>query len=197
MALVLLPLQKFTWPLSGYYWLQNIEKLQEQKVPYRRGLCPCPRQESTWTGKGKLILTSALGGGEWSTSRPATAPPRKNPGTHWIGDWVGPRAVWTFWRREKCLAPVGIRTPARQPVVWSLLLSLTRLFKLFDVGVKFCHSVREEQRLRVFEKRVLLRTVFEPKKEEVVRAGPSTAGLGPGGEIFLPPPLPPQQRSTA
>jgi len=48
------------------------------------------------------------------------------------------------------------------------------------VGVKFYYSVREEQRLRVFEKRVLLRTVFEPKKEEVARAGPLTAGLGPG-----------------
>jgi len=51
------------------------------------------------------------------------------------------------------------------------------------VGVKFCHSVREEQRLRVFEKRVL-RTAFEPKKEEVARVGPPTTGLGPGGEIF-------------
>jgi len=30
-----------------------------------------------------------LGGGEWSASRSGL----KAPGTHWIGDWVGPRAV--------------------------------------------------------------------------------------------------------
>jgi hypothetical protein len=37
------------------------------------------------------------------------------PGTHWIGDWVGPRRG-----EEKNLAPTGIRTPtppsAVQPV---------------------------------------------------------------------------------
>jgi hypothetical protein len=27
-----------------------------------------------------------------------------NPPTHWIGNWVGARAVWTFWEREKCSA---------------------------------------------------------------------------------------------
>jgi hypothetical protein len=39
-------------------------------------------------------LTSALNGGEWSASRPSRFPPVKElPGTHWIGGWVGPRAV--------------------------------------------------------------------------------------------------------
>jgi hypothetical protein len=39
-------------------------------------------------------LTSALDGGEWSASRPGRFTPReRNPGTHWIGGWVGPRAV--------------------------------------------------------------------------------------------------------
>jgi hypothetical protein len=39
-------------------------------------------------------LTSALDGGEWSTSRPGRFTPRERaPGTHWIGGWVGPRAV--------------------------------------------------------------------------------------------------------
>jgi hypothetical protein len=38
-------------------------------------------------------LTSALDGGEWSASRPGRFTPRERaPGTHWIGDWVGPRA---------------------------------------------------------------------------------------------------------
>jgi hypothetical protein len=39
-------------------------------------------------------LTSALDGGEWSASRPGRFTPREiAPGTHWIGGWVGPRAV--------------------------------------------------------------------------------------------------------
>jgi hypothetical protein len=32
--------------------------------------------------------------GEWSASRPGRLTPRERaPGTHWIGGWVGPRAV--------------------------------------------------------------------------------------------------------
>jgi hypothetical protein len=39
-----------------------------------------------------IFLTSALGG-EWLASRPCRFTPGKRaPGTHWIGDWVGPRA---------------------------------------------------------------------------------------------------------
>jgi hypothetical protein len=39
-------------------------------------------------------LTSALGGGEWSASRLDRFIPReKAPDTHWIGGWVGPRAI--------------------------------------------------------------------------------------------------------
>jgi len=38
-------------------------------------------------------LTLALDGGEWSASRPGHfAPGVRAHGTHWIGDWVGPRA---------------------------------------------------------------------------------------------------------
>jgi hypothetical protein len=35
-----------------------------------------------------IFLTSALAGGELSSSRPC----RFTPGTHWIGGWVDPRA---------------------------------------------------------------------------------------------------------
>jgi hypothetical protein len=39
-------------------------------------------------------LTSALDGGEWSASHPGRFTPRERaPGTHWIGVWVGSRAV--------------------------------------------------------------------------------------------------------
>jgi hypothetical protein len=39
------------------------------------------------------LLTSALGGGEWSVSFPGCFTPwERAPGTHWRGGWVGPRA---------------------------------------------------------------------------------------------------------
>jgi hypothetical protein len=39
-------------------------------------------------------LTLALDGGEWSVSCPGYFTTReRDPGTHWIGGWVGPRAV--------------------------------------------------------------------------------------------------------
>jgi hypothetical protein len=37
------------------------------------------------------LMTSALDGGEWPTSRLGSFTERA-PGAHWIGDWVGPRA---------------------------------------------------------------------------------------------------------
>jgi hypothetical protein len=49
-------------------------------------------------GRGGIAPTHTqprpLDGGEWSASRPGrTLPPgERNPGTHWIGGWVGPRA---------------------------------------------------------------------------------------------------------
>jgi hypothetical protein len=47
-----------------------------------------------WRYNSTHSLTSALGGGEWSASRPGRFTPRERaPGTHWIGGWMGPRAV--------------------------------------------------------------------------------------------------------
>jgi hypothetical protein len=40
----------------------------------------------------QVFLNSALVGGEWSASRPGRfTPGEREPGTHWIGGWVGPR----------------------------------------------------------------------------------------------------------
>jgi hypothetical protein len=53
----------------------------------------------TYLGSGGIaprILTSALGGDEWSILWPGrfTSPPREEaPGGNWIGGWVGPRDV--------------------------------------------------------------------------------------------------------
>jgi hypothetical protein len=38
-----------------------------------------------------LSLTSAIDEGGWSTPRPGRFTPRKRPGTHCIGGWVGLR----------------------------------------------------------------------------------------------------------
>jgi hypothetical protein len=47
-----------------------------------------------WRYRSTHSLTSALDGGEWSASRPGRfTPGERAPGTHWIGGWVGPRAV--------------------------------------------------------------------------------------------------------
>jgi hypothetical protein len=51
-------------------------------------------------------LTSALDGGEWSASRPSRLnPSERAPGTHWIGDWVGPRAVLDAVVKRKIPSP--------------------------------------------------------------------------------------------
>jgi hypothetical protein len=50
------------------------------------------------------FLTSTLDWGEWSAPRPGRAlSPGKHPGTHWIGSWVGLRAVLDTGARGKIL----------------------------------------------------------------------------------------------
>jgi hypothetical protein len=52
----------------------------------------------TYWGSGGIVsamhsLTLALDGGKWSASRPGHfTPTERDPGTHQIGGWVGPRA---------------------------------------------------------------------------------------------------------
>jgi hypothetical protein len=79
-----------------------------------------PRHEvvlEEWRYGSTHSLTSALDGGEWSASRPGRFTPREGaPGTHWIGDCVGPRAVLV---RRKIPSPrreSKPRTPIVQPV---------------------------------------------------------------------------------
>jgi hypothetical protein len=51
-----------------------------------------------------VFLISALVGGEWSASLPG----RFIPGTHLIGDWVGPRAGEEEVKRRKILSLLGL-----------------------------------------------------------------------------------------
>jgi hypothetical protein len=65
-------------------------------------------------------LTSALDGGEWSTSHPSYFIPRERaPGTHWIGGWVGPRAILDTVVNRKIPSPhqeLNPRTLIIQPI---------------------------------------------------------------------------------
>jgi hypothetical protein len=82
-----------------------------------------PRHEGVfgeWKYSSTHSLTSALDGSEWSASRPGRFTPRETaPGTHWIGGWVGPRAVLDAVVKRKIPSPrrePNPGTPIVQPV---------------------------------------------------------------------------------
>jgi hypothetical protein len=51
-------------------------------------------------------LTWALDGGEWSASHSSRFKPKeRDSGTHWIGGWVGPRAVLDAVVKRKIPGP--------------------------------------------------------------------------------------------
>jgi hypothetical protein len=65
-------------------------------------------------------LSSALDGGEWSTSCPGRFTPRERaPGIHWIGGWVGPGVGLDAVGKGKIPSPhreSNTKTPIVQPV---------------------------------------------------------------------------------
>jgi hypothetical protein len=78
-----------------------------------------PRHEGVlgeWKYNSTHSLTSVLDGGEWSVSRPSRFSPRERaPGTHWVGGWVGPRAVLDVVVKRKIPSPrreSKLRTPS-------------------------------------------------------------------------------------
>jgi hypothetical protein len=93
-----------------------------------------PRHEGVleeWRYSSTHSLTSALGGGEWSDSRPRSSTPRERaPGNSWIGCWVGPRAVLDVAVKRKIPSPrreSNTRTPIVHLVAKSLYRQLSRL----------------------------------------------------------------------
>jgi hypothetical protein len=84
-------------------------------------------------------LTSALDGDEWSASRPGRFNPRERaPDTHWIGGWVGPRAVLDTVVTRKIANPRReSNQPARRPALYRLsyhgseLMFVTKLLLVF------------------------------------------------------------------
>jgi hypothetical protein len=96
-----------------------------KKVSVKLSLCFnwAPRHEGIlgeWRYSSTHSLTSALDEGEGSTSRPGRFTPKERaPGTHWIGGWVGPRAVLDAVVKRKIPSPrreSDPRTPIVQPV---------------------------------------------------------------------------------
>jgi hypothetical protein len=56
-----------------------------------------------------IFLTSALAGGEWSTSRPGRfTPGERAPGTHWRGGWMDLRAGLDDLEKRKFLTLPGL-----------------------------------------------------------------------------------------
>jgi hypothetical protein len=94
-------------------------------APHHEGVLGEQRYVSTHS------LTSALDWGEWSASRTGRFTLRKRaPGAHWIGDWVGSRAVLDAVVKRKIPSPrkeSNPRTPIVQHVAqhytdWAILL---------------------------------------------------------------------------
>jgi hypothetical protein len=74
-------------------------------------------KEWEWRCSFTHCLTSALDRGEWSASRPGHFIHRKRaPGTHWIGGWVGSRAVLDAVVKRKIPSPRRESNP-RTPII--------------------------------------------------------------------------------
>jgi len=59
-----------------------------------------------------ISLTSALDGGEWSTSRASHFPPWVRSPRYTQNRWLGsPQPIWMFWRKEKFLSSFMFRDP--------------------------------------------------------------------------------------
>jgi hypothetical protein len=99
-----------------------------------------------WRYSSTHSLTSALDGGEWSASRPGRFTPRERaPRTHWIGGWVGPRAVLDAVVKRKISSPrreSNPRTPIVQPVSQQSI-SVTKWIMLKVLGEKWDCKTRE------------------------------------------------------
>jgi hypothetical protein len=73
-----------------------------------------------------IFLTSPLAGGEWSASRHGRfTPGGRTSDTHWIGDWVDPRAGLEYMEKRKFLTQPGLELrplgrPARNQSLYRL-----------------------------------------------------------------------------
>jgi hypothetical protein len=81
-------------------------------------------------GIAHTFLTSALDEGEWL----AACPRGRNPGTHWIGGWVDPRAGLEVVSKRKIL-PCRESNPSSPTLILSLIIQNIILIKIKCKGV--------------------------------------------------------------
>jgi hypothetical protein len=71
-----------------------------------------PRHEGVlgeWRYSSTHSLSAALDGGEWSASSPGHFTPReRDPGTYWVGGWVGPRDILDTVVKRKIVVVVVV-----------------------------------------------------------------------------------------
>jgi hypothetical protein len=104
-------------------------KVKRQNVTVKLSLCfnLAPYHEGVlveWKYSFTHFFNSALDGGEWSASRPGRfTPSERPPDTHWIGGWMGPRAILDMVVKIKIPSPsreLNHRIPIVHPVAYSL-----------------------------------------------------------------------------
>jgi hypothetical protein len=106
----------------GKWWEDILENSLLEVMGYVRGKCkvvpvlltdhhPMKAYWREWRYSSTHSLTSALGGGEWSVSRPCRLiRVERAHGTHWIGGWVGSGAVLDAVMKRRIPTPAGNRT---------------------------------------------------------------------------------------
>jgi hypothetical protein len=127
-------------------------------APRHEGVLGESRYSSTHT------LTSAPDGGEWSALRPGRFTPRgRGPGTHWIGGWVGPRAVLDAVVKMKIPSPRRESNPR-----WCLIKYI--IIKLWSQSTSHdqCRWYRSDGSSLPFHKKQITNEPFCKKRKIVL-----------------------------
>jgi hypothetical protein len=117
------PSYQITYESTTWFEINTMVKVKVKGIVIPVLFNWAPRHEGVlgeWMYSSTHSLTSALNGGEWSASRPCRFTPKERAtGTHWIGGWVGPRAVLDAVVKRKIPSPrreSNSKTPIVQPV---------------------------------------------------------------------------------
>jgi hypothetical protein len=99
-----------------------------------------------WRYISTHFSTSALDGVEWLASIHRRFTPRKRASsTHWIGGWVGPRAVLDAAAERKTHSPPGVEPqnpehPVRSPALYNLCSIFLYLVSTLCIPLKICKN---------------------------------------------------------